>query len=271
MVESIPNFSVLMSLYNNEKSCYLHDCLNSLFIQTLPASEIVLVLDGPIDEHLIVTIEEWKEKLPLKIFPITTNVGLGKALNYGLDKCSNDIVCRMDTDDICIPKRFEKQINYLMKHPNLCALGSAIQEFNGKDRGKIRFSRTGSKNIFNYAKKRNPLNHMTVVFRKKYILAVDGYQHHLYMEDYNLWLRLMAAGYELDNLEEPLVNARVGNGMIKRRKGWKYIQSEFKLYILKKQLGIDSGFSAFNILLIRTIPRILPHVVLSKLYSFLRN
>ncbi|WP_260863433.1 glycosyltransferase [Citrobacter sp. Marseille-Q6884] len=271
MVENMPEFSVLISLYNNEKSSYLDDCFNSLFIQTLPASEIVLVLDGPISKNLMTVVEKWKGKLPLKIFPITVNVGLGKALNYGLNKCCNDIVCRMDTDDICIPERFEKQINYLVKHPDLCALGSAIQEFNGKDKGKIRFSKAGHNNIVNYAKRRNPLNHMTVVFRKKYVLDVGGYLHHLYMEDYNLWLRLISAGYELDNLEEPLVNARVGEGMIKRRKGWRYIQSEYKLYMLKKQLGIDLGISAFSVLLIRASPRILPQCILSKLYFFLRK
>lgn len=271
MGEDNKKFSVLMSLYNNEKSSYFDDCLSSLYVQTLPASEIVLVLDGPIDSHLMAVIDKWKERLPLNIYPIVENVGLGKALNYGLIQCCNDIVFRMDTDDICSNERFEKQMNYLLKHPNICILGTAVQEFNDCYKGEVKFSKTGNDNIISYAKKRNPLNHMSVSFRKSCILAVGGYQHHLYMEDYNLWLRLIAKGYELDNLEEPLVNARVGKEMIKRRKGWYYVCSEFKLYRLKKELGIDSGFSAFNILLLRTIPRILPYCFISKIYSFLRK
>lgn len=270
MIDKITNFSVLMSLYNNEKSSYLDDCFNSLFVQTLLPTEIVLVLDGPINDSLMRVIDKWKERLPIKIFPIAINVGLGNALNYGLSKCCNDLICRMDTDDICNAERFEKQIDYLIKHQNICVLGSAIREFNKENNESIRFSKVGHCNIVQYAKKRNPLNHMSVAFRKKHILAVGGYHHHLYMEDYNLWLRLIAAGYELDNLEEPLVNARVGEEMISRRKGWRYIRSEFKLYCLKKQLGIDSGVSAFSTLLLRTIPRVLPQYILSKIYTVLR-
>ena len=107
-------FSVLMSLYMKEKPEYLDRCLESLFEQTIHANEIIIVLDGAISTELTATIEKWKTFLPLKILPLKENVGLGKALNLGLKICSNDIIIRMDTDDICLENRLETQYNFLL-------------------------------------------------------------------------------------------------------------------------------------------------------------
>lgn len=273
MSNEYPQFSVLMSLYHAENPSHLDDCLNSLFYQTVKADEIIIVLDGDVTTELHSVLDKWKILLPIKLLPLEINVGLGNALNHGLKYCKHNLVARMDTDDICCPHRFKKQLDYFKLNTKTVALGTAITEFTKKigDGINIRYSTTGASDIREYSKKRNPLNHMSVMFKKEYISMVGGYHHHMYMEDYNLWLRLLAAGLEVDNLEESLVYARVGNGMLERRKGLAYITSEYYLYCLKKKLNIDNGFHAFIIFCLRAIPRLLPMYLLSKIYLILRK
>lgn len=125
--------------------------------------------------------------------------------------------------------------------------------------------------ILKYAKTRNPFNHMSVAFKKDDILSVGGYIDHKYMEDYNLWLRVLAHGYQTHNLEDVLVYVRAGDAMISRRKGRDYIKSEYKLLKLKIDLGIDRKFHAIIIFIARSLPRILPVYILKYMYSFLRK
>ena len=120
-------FSVLMSLYYKEKAEYLTQCFASLAVQTVPASEIVLVFDGQIPQQLQDCVTEWQQKLPLKIVPLPQNVGLGKALNAGLAECSNEWVFRMDTDDLCVQDRFAKQIAYIEAHPEVSMVGDKLK------------------------------------------------------------------------------------------------------------------------------------------------
>ncbi len=105
-------FSVLMSLYHAEKADYLHDCFSSLYEQSYKAKQIVLVLDGPISNELLSVVDNWRGKFSdFCLVPLEFNVGLGKALNIGLDKCKYDLVARVDTDDINARNRFEMQVD----------------------------------------------------------------------------------------------------------------------------------------------------------------
>ena len=74
---------------------------------------------------------------------------------------------------------------------------------------------------------------MTIAYKRKDIISVGGYQHHLWMEDYNLYLRVLSQGFKIHNLQDILVYARVDNGMHARRKGLEYIKSEKQLLDLK--------------------------------------
>ncbi|HGN9470453.1 TPA: glycosyltransferase [Providencia stuartii] len=269
-------FSVLLSVYKNEKPQYLGQALNSLLVsQTITPTEIVLVKDGPLDDCLEKRINFWKDRFPeiITIVPLQKNVGLGNALNIGMQYCKYDWVFRMDTDDLCIENRFEKQINYIRAHPDIVLLGSCIEEFNSTMSQSLGFRNVPSlhHDIINYAKKRNPFNHMTVAFRKNIIEYVGGYQHHLYMEDYNLWIRIIAAGHKVANLQDCLVKVRGGDSMVKRRKGIAYIKSEFQLAKLKIEKKIDSPVNAYTNFIMRSIPRLLPTSILSMLYKKLRK
>ena len=113
---------------------------------------------------------------------------------------------------------------------------------------------------------------MTVAYRKSKIIEVGGYQHHLFMEDYNLWLRVIGAGYKVANLADVVLYARVGNGMHARRKGLEYIKSEKQLLNLKKDLKLQNPLYANMLFLIRSMFRLMPSALLGKIYNtFLRK
>ncbi len=267
-------FSVLISLYYREKPEFLRECLNSLRDQTRPADEIVMVFDGKITDELEQVVDEFKQYLPIQIFRLPENVGLGKALNYGIQHCSYEYIFRMDSDDIASPNRFELQAQYLIEHPEIALLGGQIAEFHTdpNQAHDTRIVPQSHAEIVAFAKKRNPFNHMSVAYKKSAVQQAGGYQHHAFMEDYNLWLRMLAQGAQTANLPNILVYARTnGNAMLQRRRGRDYIHSEWQLYQLKRQLNIQSALSAKAVFVMRALPRLLPSTLLKNVYHSLRN
>lgn len=228
------NFSVLMSIYFKEKQEYLDLCLKSILVeQTILPAEIVMVKDGKLTKELEKVLSKYDKEFPniFKFIPLKENVGLGNALQIGLEECSCDLVMRMDTDDICVPERFEKQIEYMNKNKDVTIVGGYIGEFKEKTDEELRLKQmpTSYQDVVKYAKFRNPLNHMTVCFRKKDILEVGSYQPLFYLEDHYLWSRVLVAGKKIENIPEVLVYARIGNGFEKRRGNKKYIAGWKKL------------------------------------------
>lgn len=266
-------FSVLLSLYNKESPQFLMDCLVSIRDNSISPDQIIIVYDGPINEELDSIVVSFTDTLPIEIIRIEVNVGLGNALNYGLNYIRNNVVFRMDTDDKCHLQRFEKQLSFMKENPDIDILGSAISEYDEtmSHYSGTRFTAENHIDIINYAKARNPFNHMTVVFKKDSIISVGGYQHHYAMEDYNLWLRLIAAGYKTHNLPESLVYVRAGEGLLNRRKGWEYVLSEFKIARLKYAIGIDTLPSVIRYSSMRLLPRLLPVTMLKYIYKKLRK
>lgn len=268
-------FSVLLSVYKNEDPNYFDESMRSIYDhQSLKPTEIVLVLDGPLTNDLYYSINNWKKKLShiLKVVSLPNNVGLGKALNIGIEHCTYDWIFRMDTDDISLPCRFEKQVNFILENPTICLLSASIEEFDESMTLSLgcRHLPNSLYDIKKLIKSRSPFNHVSVAFKKNAVIAVGGYQHHLYMEDYNLWIRMISSGCNAANINETLVNVRSGTSMIKRRKGIIYIKSEFKLAKLKIKYNIDNQFSAYSIFIIRSTARLLPSYLLAKIYSQLR-
>ncbi|MCI3880031.1 glycosyltransferase [Acinetobacter higginsii] len=270
-------FSVLSSIYHKEHPLHLNACMESIWDkQTLKPTEIILVEDGPLTPELDKVIAQWQEKLGniLRVKRLEKNVGTGKAKNIGLKECTSDVVCIVDTDDICVPERFEKQVEFLKHNPDISIVGGQILEFvedihmpTGMRKVPLSYE-----DLKNYAKKQSPFNNMTITYRKSHILEVGGYQHHLWMEDYNLFLRIIAKGYKIQNLADVLVYARIDNGMHGRRKGFEYIKSEKQLLDLKKQLKLQNPVYANMLFLVRSAFRLLPADVLGKIYNtFLRK
>ena len=270
-------FSVLSSIYYKEDPHAFHACMESIWIhQSIKPSEMILVEDGELTSELSKEIEFWSSKLGsiLKIIKIKENVGTGKAKNLGLQHCSHEIICIVDTDDICVENRFKLQLDYFKKHPEITILGGQIIEFieNINNSSGSRHVPEEHDALVKYAQKQSPFNNMTIAYKKEHILNVGGYQHHLWMEYYNLFLRLIAANYKLHNLNEVLVYARVDNGMHGRRKGLAYIKSEFQLMKTKINLQLQSPLQAFIIFFLRSSVRLLPSKILASIYNiFLRK
>ncbi|MDI3379573.1 glycosyltransferase [Acinetobacter sp. V89_7] len=270
-------FSVLSSIYHKEQPSHFNDCMESIWDkQTLKPTEIILVEDGPLTLELDSIIAQWQEKLGniLRVKKLDKNVGTGKAKNIGLQECTFDIVSIVDTDDICVPERFEKQIEFLKNNPDVSIIGGQILEF-VEDISMptgMRKVPLSNEDLTEYAKKQSPFNNMTITYRKSHILEVGGYHHHLWMEDYNLFLRVIARGYKIQNLADILVYARIDNGMHGRRKGYEYIKSEKQLLNLKLELKLQSLASAYILFAVRSAFRVLPSNLLGKIYNiFLRK
>ncbi|MCW7552413.1 glycosyltransferase [Endozoicomonas gorgoniicola] len=265
--------SILMSLYAKEKPEYLNECLKSLHNQTLKADEIVVVYDGPLSYQLKAIVEVWSVKLPIKVVVLEKNVGLGNALQIGLKHCHYNLIARMDADDICKPFRLERQVDCFLKDSKLTCLGSWINEFDDSVENitsvkKVPLDYT---DIVRFSKYRNPMNHMTVMFKKDAVLKSGGYKHLHFMEDYYLWLRMIAKGYKFMNLQEVLVDARTGRGMLERRGGIQYLKSEIELSRYKFELKISSALEAYSSLMLRSTSRVLGVSGRRRIYKFIRS
>ncbi|MDC7771440.1 glycosyltransferase [Priestia megaterium] len=269
-------FSVLLSIYYLESPSNLTQCLESLLQQTLRPNEIVIVKDGKLTIELDKIINYYEKEYGelFKIIDLPENKGLGIALQIGLNHCTYDIVARMDTDDICVKQRFEKQIKYLEENPNVTAIGSWIGEFNKDFQviNNIRKTPVTYNEVRAKSKYRNPLNHMTVMFRKQDIQKVGNYQHFLWNEDYFLWARLLNKGYKISNLPEVLVYVRAGESLFERRGGVKYFKQEVKLQKEFYSMGFINIFQILYNILMRLAVRILPNSMRKNVYEvFLRE
>ena len=269
------SFSILVSVYYKENLLFLRKALDSIGNQTLSANEIVLVKDGPLTPELdkIITYYTEHSQIQYKIIELKENVGLGKALNEGVKHCSYEWVARMDSDDIAFPDRFEKQFKYLTENPDIDILGTWICEFdeNSEECNKTRKVPVTNEDIRSFSKYRNPLNHMTVVFRKSAVQEVGGYLPMNGFEDYYLWMRMLMAEKQFSNIPQVLVKARTGQGMISRRQGLKYAKDELALEKAAYQLGFWSKFDLIKNLFTRVLPRLLPVFIVEKLYNLLRK
>lgn len=268
-------FSVLLSIYSKENPLHFDEALTSIWDeQTLKPDEIVLVKDGPLTPELEQVIKEWKNKLKDKfiVSALEKNEGTGRAKNYGLQLCNHDYVAIMDADDISTSDRFEKQLNYLKVHPEIVVLGGQLIEFKDYKDNYIsqRTVPLTQDEILSYSKKRSPFNHATSIYKRKSILKVGGYQHHLLMEDYNLWIRVLAAGYKVANLPDVVLYVR-SDGMHGRRRGWVYVKGEWQLFRLKRELKFQGFLPAFSLFVIRSSVRLLPASLLQKVYNLIRK
>ena len=235
-------YSVLMSVYHKEKPEYLEQAIESIQAQTLPADDFVLVCDGPLNDALNGAIAAKQQEMgaTLNVVCLAKNSGLGNALNEGIKHCKNELVARMDSDDIAYSDRCEKQIAVFNTHPEVSICSGIVEEFT-IDPSTVDTKRVPPETnaeIVEFAKKRNPFNHPCVMYKKSAVEAVGSYQDFYLLEDYYLWLRMLMAGYQGYNIQEPLLHMRAGSDMYLRRAGWKYAKTQAKLFKFMRQQGL---------------------------------
>jgi len=233
-------YSVLMSVYSKENPIFFKGAINSMLCQTVMPSDFVIVCDGPLNSELDRVIDDYCHEHPVlfNILRLKENQGLAKALNAGIVHCKYECVARMDSDDIAMPDRMEKQLK-AMKEQKADIVSGTVWEFSGMatnvkevekegNFGKKRVLPQYHQQIKEFARKRNPFNHPTVVYKKSAVRSVGMYEDYRYFEDYNLWVAMIMAGCRGYNVEEPVLYMRAGSGMYKRRGGIKYVSYIFK-------------------------------------------
>lgn len=243
-------YSVLMSLYIKEKPEYLKLAIESMLSQTVLPDEIVIVKDGPITQDLETVIECFSDSCP-DLFVIVvgkTNVGLGLALNNGLAHCKNELVARMDTDDISKPERCEKQLAVFETHPELSIVGTYVDEFYSDPENIIstRAVPTENDSIYRFAKRRSAFNHPAVMYRKSAVLAEGGYADLRRNQDVDLFGRMLFHGNRAANIPEALLLFRSNDDLAARRKSWENTKSYFDTIKRLWKMGY-SGFGDYLI------------------------
>lgn len=248
----------------------MRESLESVFGQTLQPDEVVLVEDGPLTPALYEVVDELaSQHTRIKRIVLEKNRGLGNALSEGLKHCSYDLVARMDTDDICKPERFARQVVFMENHPEIDVVGAWIDEFQ-ETISNVTSTRKLPQNpqeIRSFGKKRNPMNHPVTMFRKQAVEAVGGYLPFSLFEDYYLWVRMMLNGSKMYNIPESLLYFRFSPEMCKRRGGLKYAYVEIRFQRLLHKLGYIGILTMMENVCIRLVTRLIPNSLRGWIYK----
>jgi len=256
-------YSVLMSCYRNDKKEWLKLSIEAILNQTYKTDDFVIICDGPIPEELNEVLIDYETKYNdiIHVYRKEKNEGLGLALAYGLTKCKNKYVARMDADDYCVPNRCEKEMKFLSDNPDYQIVGTWEDEFE-EDYNKVisvhRVPETPEE-IKKTMRKRCSILHPTIIFDKDYILNNGNYHHVPLMEDYDLFMRMVIeCGAKCYNFQESLYSLRVNDNLYKRRGGVKYLKIVWRFkYSQYKKKNIKLGdfiISAFTQVVVCLMP-----------------
>jgi glycosyltransferase involved in cell wall biosynthesis len=262
--EALTPFSLLLPTYHADDPEHLRRAfVSAVDEQTLKPDEVVLVRDGVVPPRLQNVIDALVEtsQVPVKVVALDANIGLGHALDAGLSACANEVVARMDADDISLPERFAVQIPLLARGFDL--VGSSLLEF-VDDEDDVVGRRTpplAEDEIRQWSRFHDPFNHPTVVYRRSMVQAVGGYQDLPLMEDYWLFARMIDAGAKVANVPDALVKYRIGAGAYARRGGWQLLRSEVNLQRQFHAAGFTTRTQFLRNLVVRGGYRLVPEPV----------
>ncbi|WP_082656912.1 glycosyltransferase [Pseudomonas citronellolis] len=264
-------FTVLIPLYNGDTPEAFHEALHSVLIdQSLKPDQTLLVIDGPISPALEHAVEQWTDKI--EIVRTDKNIGLSNAINFALKYCRNELVFRMDSDDISLPDRFEKQINFFANHPDADMCSSWVQHFDGDMKryiGDRKVPVTPAENR-SYAMTRTPINHVSLAFKKTALLASGGYPDtRLPFEDWWICLRALKNNGNIYNIPEYLVKVRASDSFYERRAGSRYAKMEYQALTQMCGEGILPIRWCLSNLALRLPVRMAPRRTLGLIYEHL--
>ena len=267
MKKECPNYSVLMSVYFKEKPEWLDYSISSMMNQTIVPNEFVLVEDGPLTKELEEVVNKYVKKYPkiFKVVKIEKNGGLGPALKLGIEKCKNEFIARMDSDDYSLPERIEKELEIFEKYPDVGIVGTNVSEFIDSIDNVICDTKLPETNeeIIKFSKRRCPFSHPSVMFKKSEVINAGNYRENYLCEDYDMWLRMLRNDCKCYNIQESLVYMRVGEDFYKRRGGWKYMKTILKF---KNELLKTGYFTLFDYL-----KSTVPHIIVCLIPNSLRD
>lgn len=261
--------SVIMSVYNAEK--YLREAIESILDQSFDDFEFIIVDDKSIDNSAHIIKSYAKRDNRIKYIKNDTNRGLTYSLNKALKLAKGKYIARMDADDISIKERLEVQYNYLENNKDVFLLGTSA--YNIDEDGEI----VGERNIpleYEKIKKKinlvNPIIHPSVMFRKKDVLAIGGYNENFKkVQDYELWFRIIANGLKVENLKDRLLYYRV-NSQYFERKSLKYRITDIKVRWRGYKLLSLPVYKRYGIV-VPILLGITPPFILKGLYKYLKK
>ncbi len=217
-------YSVLMTVYRGDNPSFVKTSIDSILKQTHLSNDFVIVEDGPLPEELETLIHSCESLYPnINVLRLPSNVGLGKALNEGLPLCKNELIARMDSDDISMPDRCEKQVKAFMENPELDIVGCPVKEFVGTPDNVVgqRLVPLDNESIHKYVRRRDPFNHPTVMYRKSKVMKFGPYGDYRKNQDTDLWIKLLSkGGCKAINIDEFLLMFRFDDGTFRKRKSW---------------------------------------------------
>lgn len=263
-------YSVLTTLYAKEKPEYLRQCLDSMLNQTVPPSEYVIVKDGPLTNELEEVLVEYCSKSPIfKIVGLEVNSGCGPASIAGMEACTNDLVARIDSDDISLPNRCELELAMMEKEEDLAVVGSDMYEFEDDPSviTAVKKMPTEPEDIYRFGKKRNPFNHSTVMMRKSIVQANGGYAPLRRSLDLELFTKLLMKGCKCRNIGEPLVLFRTGSARVERKKNWTNLKCDLSVYKRNLKEKYINVFEYLYVVLRQVVFFIMPSGLAKALYT----
>jgi glycosyltransferase involved in cell wall biosynthesis len=266
------NYSVLMAVYKNDNCEFLKTAIESIFNQTIKTNDFIIVVDGPIpnsiNEYLNAIQKDYNY---INLIHLKKNSGLGIALSIGVTQCKNNLIMRMDSDDVSLPNRAEYLLRLFVDNPQYSVVGSFVKEFNEKTTySRIKINPISQKEIFNYSKFRNPMNHPSVMFKREAILRSGNYIEYKLNEDYFLWIRMLLNGELFYNTSKPLLNMRINNLTYFRRGGLNYFNEQNKIYLYMLKKKHINFFEFLGGVIVRFVFRVLiPSSIRGIIYSHL--
>ncbi|KQB87263.1 glycosyltransferase [Corynebacterium lowii] len=262
---------VLITVYHGSQPAHLAECLDSLAAQTRQADHIVLVEDGPVSAQVHALIDAFTAQHPhAEVLRLPHNMGSGLASAAGLERMEGDeLIARLDSDDIAAPERFERQCAFLTQHPEIDILGTALAEFERSPEEVTAIRRLPEQHheIARYAKMNSPINNPSVMMRAAALHTAGGYRHVHFMEDYDLYARALATGARFHNLPEPLTYFRVSDAQFARRTGSEMFAAERQMQRHLVSYGLISKPRSWFNLAARTTYRLLPQDLLRRAYA----
>lgn len=250
--------AVILPVYKNDKVPYVHLSFDSILNQTYKDVALYVGVDGPVGDDLRNALKEYEKKENVKVQWFSENRGLAIVLNDLLDICFKDgfeYIARMDADDISMPDRLEKQMTYLMAHPDVDVVGGAIEEIdeNSESRNKIIIYPESPEDCYRFFSRRNPHAHPAVLFRKSFFDKSGCKYRPEYRQnqDTMLWLDGMSKGTKHANIPDVVLRFRFTNSLFKkRRNGWAFARKQLEdRKMINKTLGYGLGATIFGYLM----------------------
>ena len=266
-----PTLTVLMTTYHGTSVEELERSIASITGQTRTPDEFLVVVDGPVPQPLDDALAAAAAVHPgIRVERLPTNVGSGLASARGLELASGEFVARHDSDDVSLPHRLERQMDAVRDH-RLDVVGSSMLEFEGSPDHVVGLRRNPRTHEQIAARMRlnTPINNPTAVFRRELALEVGGYADLRYMQDYDLFARMLAAGARAENLDEPLVLFNAGDGMISRRGGWRMLPYEWEVQRRLRDTGTIGNVLLARNMVVRGTFRVIPPTLLKRVYAVL--